>query len=81
MERPKEIESLIITIRGRKVLIDAGLAGVYGVETRTLNQAVKRNTERFPEDFIFTLNAGEKLEATTPRGLPARGPRRGDHKL
>ncbi|HVQ40490.1 MAG TPA: ORF6N domain-containing protein [Pyrinomonadaceae bacterium] len=62
MKRVKPIESLILTIRDRKVLIDADLANIYGVETRTLNQAVKRNVERFPEDFIFTLNKAEKLE-------------------
>jgi ORF6N domain len=65
MKRLKPIESLLLTIRGRKVLVDADLAAIYGVETRTLNQAVKRNAERFPEDFIFTLNAAEKLEVIT----------------
>jgi hypothetical protein len=65
MKRSKPIDSLILTIRGRKVMIDADLAAIYGVETRTLNQAVKRNTERFPEDFIFTLTAAEKLEVIT----------------
>jgi hypothetical protein len=55
MKRSKAIESLILTIRGRKVLIDADLADIFGVETRTLNQAVKRNAERFPEDFVFGL--------------------------
>ena len=65
VKRLKPIESLILTLRGRKVLIDADLATIYGVETRTLNQAVKRNAERFPEDFIFTLNAAEKLEVIT----------------
>ena len=65
MKRLKPIESLILTLRGRKVLIDADLATIYGVETRNLNQSVKRNAERFPEDFIFTLNAAEKLEVIT----------------
>ena len=65
MKRPKPIDSLIRTIRGRKVLIDADLAGIYGVETRTLNQAVKRNAERFPDDFVFRLNADEKSEVIT----------------
>lgn len=65
MERSKPIESLILTIRGRKVLIDADLAGIYGVETRTLNQAVKRNAERFPDDFVFRLNTSEKSEVIT----------------
>ena len=65
MKRSKPIVSLILTIRGRKVLIDADLADIYGVETRTLNQAVKRNAERFPEDFVFRLNTDEKSEVIT----------------
>ncbi|MGH7184095.1 MAG: ORF6N domain-containing protein [Nitrospiraceae bacterium] len=65
MKRPKPIESLILMIRGHKVMIDADLAGLYGVETRTLNQAVKRNTNRFPKDFMFRLNADEKSEVIT----------------
>lgn len=65
MKRLKPIEALILTIRGSKVLIDADLATIYGVETRALNQAVKRNSERFPKDFIFQLNAKEKLEVIT----------------
>ena len=44
---------------------DADLASIYDVETRTLNQAVKRNIERFPEDFLFQLNAKEKSEVIT----------------
>ena len=47
------------------MLIDADLASIYGVETRTPNQAVKRNAGRFPEDFIFQRNAEEKLEVIT----------------
>ena len=65
MKRAKPLESLILNFRGRKVLIDADLATIYGVETRTLNQAVKRNAERFPEDFIFQLSAAEKSEVIT----------------
>ena len=45
---------------GGKVMLDADLAELYGVETRALNQAVKRNAERFPEDFMFQLTAAEK---------------------
>ncbi len=56
---------MILTLRGIKVLIDADLAAIYGVETRALNQAVKRNAERFPADFLFQLNAEEKLEVIT----------------
>lgn len=46
-------------------MIDSDLAGVYGVETRSLNQAIKRNAERFPEDFVFRLNVAEKTEVIT----------------
>jgi len=56
MER---VENRILTIRGHRVLLDADLAVLYGVTTGALNQAVKRNTERFPEDFPFQLNADE----------------------
>ena len=65
MKRAKPLESLILNIRRCKVLIDADLAAIYGVENRTLNQAVKRNAERFPEDFIFQLSAAEKSEVIT----------------
>ena len=49
----ERIESRILLVRGHKVLLDADLAALYGVETRVLNQAVKRNRERFPADFMF----------------------------
>ena len=65
MKRSKPIESLILTIRGHRVMIDADLADLYGVETRTLNQAVKRNADRFPKNFMFRLSAGEKSEVIT----------------
>ena len=48
-----------IYMRGQRVILDRELAAIYGVETRTLNQAVKRNSERFPEDFMFQLTAEE----------------------
>lgn len=53
------IESLIRIIRGQQVMLDSDLAMLYGVETRTLNQAVKRNIKRFPEDFMFQLTKEE----------------------
>jgi len=49
----------IYLIRGQKVMLDNDLAEMYGVPTKVLNQAVKRNIERFPEDFMFQLNAQE----------------------
>jgi hypothetical protein len=55
----EQIASRIVFIRGRKVLVDSDLAALYGVETRSLNQAVKRNAERFPADFMFRLSARE----------------------
>jgi hypothetical protein len=58
--RPIErIEKRILFIRGQKVMLDADLARVYGVATKVLNQAVKRNRERFPEDFMFQLTREE----------------------
>ena len=59
------IERAILIIRGQKVMLDADLAGLYGVSTRVLNQAVKRNRSRFPSDFMFRLTKGEKEEAIT----------------
>lgn len=55
----KQIENRIFTIRGNQVMIDRDLAEIYQVETRVLNQAVKRNINRFPEKFRFQLNANE----------------------
>ena len=52
MER---IERAIIVVRGEKVMLDSELAEIYGVETRILNQAVRRNINRFPVDFMFQL--------------------------
>ena len=53
------IELLIKVIRGQQVMLDKDLATLYGVETRTLNQAVKRNIQRFPSDFRFQLTMEE----------------------
>ena len=55
------VQNLIYEIRGQKVMLDADLAKLYQVETKVLNQAVKRNTERFPSDFMFRLTAEEVL--------------------
>ena len=57
------IESLIIVIRGQQVMLDKDLATLYGVETRVLNQTVKRNIERFPDDFRFELSREECLRS------------------
>ena len=58
---PEKIESKIFFIRGKKVMLDRDLAGLYEVETKVLNQAVKRNRERFPTDFMFQLNKQESV--------------------
>src|SRR5512137_261679 len=55
----KDVESLIITLRNQKVIIDRDLAEIYGVQTRRLNEQVKRNPERFPDDFVFQLTKEE----------------------
>lgn len=55
----KEIESRIYTLRGQQVMLDSDLAGIYQVETKVFNQAVKRNAERFPENFRFQLTQVE----------------------
>jgi len=65
MKPPRPIASLILDLHGRKVMIDADLAEVYGVTTKVLNQAVARNTDRFPADFVFRLTPNEKLEVVT----------------
>ena len=56
------LESRILTIRGQKVIIDADLAELYGTTTKRLNEQVRRNSERFPSDFMFQLTKAEKDE-------------------
>ena len=55
----QKIEAMIYTIRGQRVMLDSDLANLYGVEVKVLNQAVKRNLERFPEDFLIIPNSSE----------------------
>ena len=55
----ERIEQSILLVRGQKVMLDRDLARLYGVETRVLNQAVRRNIDRFPEDFMFPLTREE----------------------
>ena len=55
----ERIEKAILLLRGHKVMLDRDLAELYGVETRALVQAVKRNHKRFPADFMFRLSAAE----------------------
>lgn len=60
-----KIQQRILLIRGEKVIVDADLAEAYGVTTKALNQAVGRNADRFPSDFMFRLTREEKLEVVT----------------
>ena len=63
---PQEmIEKKIFLIRGHKVMLDRDLAGLYGVPTKVLNQATKRNRKQFPSDFMFRLTKNEKEEVVT----------------
>ena len=57
--KAEKIENRIFHIRGKQVMLDRDLAVLYGVETRVLNQAVRRNKVRFPEDFLLTLSRSE----------------------
>jgi hypothetical protein len=61
------IEAVIHTVRGERVILDADLAKIYGVETKTLNQAVKRNREKFPSDFLFELTRAEAMNLQQSR--------------
>ena len=81
--RINHIKNAIFGIRGFKVLLDRDLAAIYGVETRTLNQAVKRNIERFPSDFMFQLTSEEweaienksNMSSQSVMRLPSRRPK------
>lgn len=71
------IEGKIYLIRGHKVMIDRDLAELYGVETRVLNQAVRRNIERFPADFLLLLSREEIMrisQIVTSSGPPGKAP-------
>ena len=74
----EHITQSILVFRGHKVLLDAELAALYGVTTARLNQQVRRNLERFPEDFMFPLTAAENaaLMLQNATSKPGRGGRR-----
>jgi len=72
----QRIERSILLIRGEKVMLDADLAILYGVETKALNRAVKRNLDRFPRDFMFQLTAQEFRSLRFHFGTSKRGGRR-----
>ena len=75
--KPEHLAKFVFLIRGEKVLLDADLADLYGVATKVLNQAVKRNLDRFPEDFMFQLtpeewgNMRSQIVTTSRRKLSA----------
>lgn len=75
--RADEIERRILVLRGHKVLLDSDLATAYGVSVKQLNQAVRRNAERFPPDFMFRLSPEEmralRSQIVTLDVPPARG--------
>lgn len=70
------IGELIYLIRGQKVMLDSDLAELYGVETKVLKRTVKRNYERFPEDFVFQLNNQELKRLRCQNGTSKRETRR-----
>jgi hypothetical protein len=65
----EQIDEMICSIRGMRVMLDRDLAKIYGIPTKAFNQAVKRNRQRFPEDFMFRLT---RKEAKALRGLRSR---------
>ncbi|MBI3291814.1 MAG: ORF6N domain-containing protein [Elusimicrobia bacterium] len=73
------IENRIYVIRGQQVMLDSDLAELYGVETRVLNQAVRRTIERFPEDFIFQLTS-EETAALRSHVVILKSGGRGQHR-
>lgn len=66
--RADQIEPRILVVRGQKVMLDSDLAQLYGVETKALNRAVKRNRERFPQDFMFQLTPEEAADLRYQNG-------------
>jgi len=74
----ERIERLILLIRGHKVMLDSGLAELYGVTTKRLNEQVRRNLSRFPEDFMFQLTESETqvLRSQFATSKEGRGGRR-----
>jgi hypothetical protein len=72
----ERIERLILLIRGQKVMLDADLAELYGVDTKALNRAFRRNRDRFPEDFVFQLTENEYEDLRCQIGTSRWGGRR-----
>jgi hypothetical protein len=74
----EQIENSILLLRGQKVMLDSELARLYGVDTRTLNQAVRRNRDRFPGDFMFQLTSEEAQSLRSQFVILKPG--RGEHR-
>lgn len=74
----EEVACSILIVRGRRVILDRELAAIYGVETRVLNQAVRRNLERFPQDFMFQISREEAERSRSQFVILKRG--RGRHQ-
>ncbi len=68
----EQIESKILLLRGRKVMLDSDLASLYGVKSIALRQQVKRNRNRFPEDFMFQLSENEVSALVSQTVIPSR---------
>lgn len=75
--KPENLASMVLAIRGEKVLLDTDLAELYGVEARALNQAVARNRSRFPDDFMFQLTT-EEWERVRSQTVTASGAKGGN---
>jgi len=79
MPAPKSalaVESRIFVLRGQKVILDNDLAELYGVPVKRLNEQIKRNQERFPQDFMFQLSAEEQQSLRSQNATSKRGGRR-----
>ena len=68
-----QAEKRIMLLRGLRVMLDYDLAELYGVETRALKQAVRRNLDRFPADFMFELDGDEVADMMSQNVIPGRG--------
>ncbi|MBE0608019.1 MAG: ORF6N domain-containing protein [Dehalococcoidia bacterium] len=75
----ERIESAILVVRGHRAMLDTDLAELYGVETRALVQAVRRNIERFPADFLFPLTS-EEVEGLRSRSVISNPEGRGGRR-
>ncbi|MBQ3673177.1 MAG: ORF6N domain-containing protein [Paludibacteraceae bacterium] len=72
----EQVKDVIITLRGQQVILDADVARLYGVETKRVNEAVKNNPEKFPKDFIFTLDNQEVADLKSKISTASWGGRR-----